>query len=72
MEPNFSKIIANNSQETINDIEEAVTVMVYASSNGLFLETTKEELYDVAQFVKIRYMMTREIFDDERLTFVVL
>ena len=72
MKPDFSKIIANNGRKIVDDIEEAVTVMVFASSTGLFFEITKKELYDHAEQDKIRYMMTHRIFDDERLTFVVL
>ena len=72
MNPDFSKIMVNNARKIVDDIEEAVTIMVFASSTGLFFEITKKELYDHAEHDKIRYIMTHRIFNDERLTFVVL
>ena len=72
MKPNFSKIMANNSRRIIDDIKNAATVMVYASSTGNFFQITKKELYLQAEQTKIRYMMTHKIFKNERLTFVVL
>lgn len=72
MKSDFSKIMANNGRKIVDDIEQAVAVIVFASSTGLFFEITKKELCDQAKQDKIRYMMTHRIFDDERLTFVVL
>ena len=72
MAANFKRIITNNGREIIDDIKDAVTVMVYASSTGQFFQITKKELYLQAEETKIRYMMTHKIFKNERLTFVVL
>ena len=66
------KIREKNSQQFIDDLKKVSGVMVWAQNTDTFLSTTKKELREEAETMKIHYYITDRIFKVKRDVMVVI
>jgi len=66
------KILSNNSDEFLVDLQRVTEVMVFAEATGEFFKIYKKDAKKAGCERKIHYMLTRAIYKVEREVMVIL
>lgn len=67
----IARIRAMNGQQFIDDIAQAVEIVVWCRETRAYMEVKKTPLREVAQKQVVRYYMTKNLYKHRRWTMVI-